>query len=66
MGNCEALVKAAKNGHADVCRLLLSEGPTETRAWADARDSLALVQAAKWGHAEVCSLLNRYGVSCLE
>ena len=56
LANClngEALIKAAENGHLEVVRFLVTEGPEETRALANCQNGEALIQAARNGHLEV-------------
>jgi ankyrin repeat protein len=48
---------AAINGHADVVKVLLTEGPEASRAHANADDSFALRLAARNGHADLVKVL---------
>jgi ankyrin repeat protein len=50
-----ALMAAARNGHVDVCRLLLSRRRGAPRA--NVKNGAALAAAARNGHVDVCRLL---------
>jgi len=55
------LIEAAQNGHAEVCRQLLTDGANVNQeAYAG---NTALTEAAQNGHAEVCEILLNAGAS---